>query len=255
VAFETVPDRFILLEQEMKTKVPRLRSRFPRMMAWLAAHRPEKVDNDGSITALIYQHLELRCTLAAKAAAEAQLMEGEQAELVVGATIHDGFLRQRLPGAEPSAPLPEHLLRDYEQAILAATGLRVELAEKAWAPDPSFTEPADAELPAGTPASDTLSATCDYDAALLLAERMYGRVLYCGNDLYVKSEAGLWSGESAARGTGTTAGRALLRLVMESRLKKKVPTGKEGDDGQPEFRLALYAETVSGSWAQLTQWC
>ncbi len=145
-----MPDRFILLQHEMQTQVPRLRSRFPRLMAWIAAHRPDSMDNDGSITALIYQHLELQCMLAAKAAAEAQLIEGEQAELVVGATIHDGFLRQRLPGAEPGALLPAHLLRSYEQAILEATGLRVELAEKEWELDSSFTEPADAQAPSST---------------------------------------------------------------------------------------------------------
>jgi hypothetical protein len=147
VPWEKVPNQFILLQQEMRTQAPRLRSRFPRLMAWMETYHPDKMDNDGSITALIYQHMELRCVLAAKFAAEAQLMEGEQAELVVGATIHDGFLRQRLPGAEPGAPFPAHLLRTYEQAILDATGLRVRLAEKAWELDPSFTEPADMQAP------------------------------------------------------------------------------------------------------------
>jgi hypothetical protein len=171
---EDVPDQYILLEHEMKTKVPLLRSRFPRLMASIASHQPDKMDNDGSITALIYQHLELRCMLAAKAAAEAQLMEGEQAELVVGTTIHDGFLRQRLPGAEPGAPLPAHLLCSYEQAILEATGLRVRLAEKLCASDPSFIEPADTVQESE---DGELTAACDYDAALLLAERLQGQLL------------------------------------------------------------------------------
>jgi hypothetical protein len=186
VAWESVPDWFILLEREMKTQVPRLRSRFPRLMAWMESHRPDKMDNYGSITSLIYQHMELRCVLAAKAAAEAQLMEGGQAELVVGATINDGFLRQRLPGAEPAAPLPAHLLRAYEQAILDATGLRMQLAEKAWELDPSFTEPADPSAPP----DGELSAACDYDAALLLAGRLYGRVLWSVRQRPVREERG-----------------------------------------------------------------
>ncbi len=178
----------------MKTQVPLLRSRFPRLMASIATHQPDKMDNGGSITALIYQHLELRCMLAAKAAAEAQLMEGEQAELVVGATIHDGFLRQRLPGTEPGAPLPAQLLRSCEQAILEATGLRVRLAEKPWASEPSFIEPAAIQQePEDTGLDGELSASCDYEAARLLAERLKGTVLWCGNDLYWKNEAGLWS--------------------------------------------------------------
>ncbi len=232
---EDVPDQYILLEKEMETKVPLLRSRFPRLMASIASHQPDKMDNDGSITDLIYQHLELRCMLAAKAAAEAQLMEGEQAELVVGATIHDGFLRQRLPGAEPGAPLPAHLLCSYEQAILEATGLRVRLAEKPWASDPSFIEPANTVQESE---DGELVASCDYDAALLLRERLKGQMLWCGNELYWKSEAGLWSGEPA-RGTGTASGRALMSLVMASRLKKKVEVGER-------IKLVSYAESVSG---------
>ncbi len=236
MAAEGVPDQYILLEKEMKTKVPQLRSRFPRLMASIASHQPDKMDNDGSITALIYQHLELRCMLAAKAAAEAQLMEGEQAELVVGATIHDGFLRRRLPGAEPDAPFPAHMLRNCEQAILEATGLRVRLAEKPWASDPSFIEPVDTVQESE---DGELVASCDYDAALLLAEHLKGRMLWCGNDLYWRSEAGLWSGEHASKGTGTASGRALMSLVMASRLKKQVVVGER-------IKLVAYAEKVSG---------
>jgi hypothetical protein len=233
---EDVPDQYILLEKEMETKVPLLRSRFPRLMASIARHQRAKMDNDGSITALIYQHLELRCMLAAKAAAEAQLMAGEQAELVVGATIHDGFLRQRLPGAAPGAPLPAHLLCSYEQAILEATGLRVRLAEKPWASDPSFIEPVDTVQESE---DGELAASCDYDAALLLRERPQGRMLWCGNELYWKSEAGLWSGEPASKGTGTASGRALMSLVMASRLKKQVVVGGR-------TKLVAYAEKASG---------
>jgi hypothetical protein len=168
-------------------------------------------------------------------------MEGEQAELVVGATIHDGFLRQRLPGTEPGAPLPAQLLRSCEQAILEATGLRVRLAEKPWASDPSFIEPAAIQQePEDTGLDGELSASCDYEAARLLAERLKGTVLWCGNDLYWKNEAGLWSGESASRGTGTTSGRALLQMVMDSRVMKAVETCNG-------IKLVKYAETVSGS--------
>jgi hypothetical protein len=163
-----VPDWFILLQQEMKTKVPRLRSRFPRLMAWMASHRLDKMDNDGSIIALIYQHLELRCVLAAKAAAEAHLMEGEQAELVVGATIHDGFLRRRLPGAEPGAPLLESLLRTYEHAILEDTGLHVRLAEKAWSLDPSFIEPADTQALGSTSPQGAFVDSLRHDADVVV---------------------------------------------------------------------------------------
>jgi hypothetical protein len=127
-------DQYILLEKEMETKVPLLRSCFPRLMVSIASHQPDKMGNDGSITALIYQHTELRCMLAAKEAAEAQLVEGEQAELVVGATIHDGFLRQRLPEAEPGAPLPAQLRAGHPgghwpacQAGREAVGIRPQL--------------------------------------------------------------------------------------------------------------------------------
>jgi hypothetical protein len=85
-----------------------------------------------------------------------------------------------------------------------------------------------------------LTASCDYDAALLLAERLQGQMLWCGNDLYWKNEAGLWSGESASRGTGTTSGRALLQMVMDSRVMKAVETCNG-------IKLVKYAETVSGS--------
>ncbi len=84
-----------------------------------------------------------------------------------------------------------------------------------------------------------LAASCDYDAALLLAERLRGRFLWCGNELYWKSEAGLWADEPASKGTGTASGRALMSLVMASRLKKKVEVGER-------VKFVRYADTVSG---------
>jgi hypothetical protein len=133
VPFEHLPEWYIM------------RGCFPKLIAWIAKHHPEKLTRDGSLTAYMYHHMEVRCLMAAIEEAQQLLAPGEIAEEVVGAAIHDGFLRRRLPGAAMDAPLPASLLRAYEAAVKKKTGFVLQLVEKPWKVDQSRAEQSRAE--------------------------------------------------------------------------------------------------------------